>query len=75
MKIETERLKKLMELKGWKQTQAAENLGVSQPTIQRLLKEVVPMHGSMKVLIERLIQEAEQSLALDRKRRRSNSVV
>jgi plasmid maintenance system antidote protein VapI len=65
MKPETEHLKKLMELKGWKQVQTAEALGVSQPTIQRLLKESVPMHGSMKVLIEKLIEEAEQSLAAD----------
>lgn len=71
MKPETERLQYLMKLKGWEKNQiaTAQALGVTQATVSRLLNELVPMHGSTKVLLEKLIGEAEQSLARDPRER------
>lgn len=77
MKPETECLQHLMKLKGWEKNQiaTAQALGVTQATVSRLLNELVPMHGSTKVLLEKLIKEAEQSLELDQKKAGSNSGV
>lgn len=66
MKPETERLKELRRLTGWNQAQTAHQLGLAQSNVSRLLNEKTAMHGSTKVLLEKLIGEAEQSLALDK---------
>lgn len=75
MKPETECLKRLMRLTGWNQAQTAKQLGLAQSNVSRLLNEQTAMHGSTKVLLEKLIKEAEQSLARDRNERRASSVV
>lgn len=75
MKPETERLKELMRLTGWNQAQTAHELGLAQSNVSRVLNEKTAMHGSTKVLLEKLIEEAEQLLELDQKKAGSNSGV
>ena len=61
MKPETERLMELMRLSGWNQAQTAQELGLNQSNVSRLLAEKTAMHGSTKKLMEILLQRQNKS--------------
>lgn len=63
MKLETEKLKELVDLLEGNQTTAAETLGISQSMISRLLHEEVAMHGSTKILVGKLLEEGKYNKA------------
>ena len=69
MKQETQDLQKLMRLAGWNQAQTAKELGIAQGNVSRLVHEKSAMHGSTKILIEKLLKECEQVVAGDVARR------
>lgn len=77
MKPETEKLKALVALLQGNQTTAAEALGISQSTVSRMLREEVSMHGSTKLLLEKLLEEGKynNALAADQNPPRENLVV
>ena len=57
MRTETVELQHLTKLLQENQSEVAKRLGISQPMVSLLLREKVTMHGSTRLLIQRLIRE------------------